>query len=89
MGKKHRRTRSTIKTSLSKKGWYENEFGELKKRMTKGEARRELYAKLVFLRCAQNEIIQLAVERARKAILEEEDLRVFEDITKALETDAY
>lgn len=88
MGKKYRRIRSAIKSELRKNGWYENEFGELTKRTTKAEARARLLEKKLFLRKAEQEIIQLAVERATRDIIEIEDRRVFADIERALETHA-
>jgi hypothetical protein len=45
MGKKHREVRKALKAetrTLEAQGWWENEFGELKKRTTKAEARRGL-----------------------------------------------
>lgn len=42
MGKKAHIRRSTVKSMLRTNGWYENEFGELKQKITKAEARRRL-----------------------------------------------
>ncbi len=78
MGKKHRRIRTLIKSELRKVYWFENEFGELKRRLTKGEARRQLWGKRLFLLSAQDEVIRIAVERATRSIQEEEDRKVFE-----------
>jgi hypothetical protein len=75
MGKKHRRIRTLIKSELREMYWFENEFGELKRRLSKGEARRHLWGKrLLFY--AEDEIMKIVVERARKEILEEEDKRI-------------
>jgi hypothetical protein len=48
-----------------------------KYRRTKGEARRQLCGCLRF----ENEIIRIAVERARKDILDKEDRRIFEELS--------
>jgi hypothetical protein len=80
MGKKHRRIRTQIKSELRRQGWREDEFGELKRRMTKGDARRHLLGQRLFFLQTEREIMDIAVEKARQEILEEEDKRIFQEI---------
>ena len=42
MGLKHRENRKAIKASLRLRGWRENEYGELTRKLSKAEARRTL-----------------------------------------------
>lgn len=78
MGKKHRCIRTQIKSE--RQGWREDEFGELKKRMTKRDAGRHLLDQRFLFSQAEREIIDIIVERARQDILEVEDKRIFQEI---------
>ena len=87
MGKKHRERRKQIKKELRAvpKGWRENEFGELKRKVSKAEAR-ERYLKAWDLRMkAEMEIIEAAARKVLEEIHAVEDARVFGDISLALE----
>lgn len=81
MGKKPRRIRTIIKSKLRKLHWFENEFGELKRRMTKGDARSQLWAKRLFLFRAMDDVVKITVERARKDILNEKDRIIFTELS--------
>lgn len=48
--------------------------------MTKGDARRHLLGQRLFFLQAEREIIDIAVEKARQEILEDEDKRIFQEI---------
>jgi len=83
MGKKHREKRKTIKAMLPR-GWRENEFGELVRKVSKADIRRALLGKcLVFremLLCAEDQIIESAQKRAMNDLMAIEDARVFGEI---------
>lgn len=85
MGKKHRETRKTIKSNLSKihnrcYGWRENEFGELSKKASKAEARRILLRRYLARMAMENDIIRLANKLAMDDVIAQEDTRVFDAI---------
>lgn len=106
MGQRHREKRKLVKARLREvKGeliklddhrTFENEFGELKKRMTKAEARRRLLFRRTvsiesvegLLRAygkqAAEEILLEMGQRALKDIQEEEDQRVFSMIDQCV-----
>jgi len=68
MGNKHRETRAKVKKALRMNGWYENEFGELKHRMTKEEARRALLVAQWRRIQMETQIIERVTEKAREEI---------------------
>lgn len=102
MGQRHREKRKQIKARLAEviklddHRTFENEFGELKKRMTKAEARRRLLFRRTIsiesveelLRAygkqAAEEILLEMGQRALKDIQEEEDQRVFSMIDQCV-----
>lgn len=84
MGKKARERRKREKALFGKvvrlHHWRENEFGELKRRMTKAEARRVLIAKAAFFARAEREIVSRMGDIAKADIQAEEDRRVLADL---------
>lgn len=76
MGRKHRANRTRVKKELRRLGWYENEFGELQKRLTKAEVRTLLLLRKRQLRLEmETRIIERAIEVAKADICAEEDAR--------------
>jgi hypothetical protein len=67
VGQKHREERKHVKAqarALERQGWYENEFGELKKRTTKANARRWL----VRFRRTLDEMTRASLEAGEKLL---------------------
>jgi hypothetical protein len=83
MGKKHREKRKIIKNMLPR-GWRENEFGELVRKVSKADIRRSLLGKYLFFRDmllhAKDDIIESAQRRAMDDLIAIEDARVFGEI---------
>lgn len=77
MGKKARERRKREKALFGKvvrlERWRENEFGELTRRMTKAEARRQLVAKAAVFARVEREIVSRMADVARRDIEAEED----------------
>lgn len=73
MGRRHREKRAHVKSILRANGLYENEFGEIKKRITKAEARAQILRRAAVERALVAEMTRKAVEE----IQAEEDRRVF------------
>lgn len=82
MGKRARRTRAKVKSLLRAHGWKENELGELKKRMTKAEARMRLLRSLAY----EKAIVDAMTEHARNEIMAIEDAAFTKSIDDALKT---
>jgi hypothetical protein len=79
MGRRHRIYRAQVKKALQHEGWSENEFGELTKRMSKADARRQL------LRRAYSwDVINAAIKKAHDEICAEEDARVLTEIDEII-----
>lgn len=80
MGKKARERRKKTKALFGKivrlERWRENEFGELKRRMTKAEARRRLVAKVAFA-AAERQIVDLLAQKALQEMYAIEDRHAF------------
>jgi hypothetical protein len=77
VGKRHRRQRKLAKLILFKRGYKETELGELKKTMSKAEARLRL-ANLITLRfLAETEILDALHNRSIRDIQAIEDANVF------------
>lgn len=88
MGKKARGRRSLVKKTLRVQGWYENELGEIKQRITKADARERLLHRKLLMRQAEKEIIDAMNKIARDEVTAVEDARFIEslnDAVKALE----
>lgn len=87
MGKKARERRKKEKAAYGKvvrlQRWRETEFGELKRRMTKAEARRQLIAKAAFFERAEREILERMATVVRDEIHAIEDRRFFAAINYA------
>ena len=88
MGRKHREVRKAIKARLKLRGWRENEFGELVKKGSKAEARRVLLQRQLLREHIENEIIELAVKRAREDICAIEDVLVFAQINEVTQMES-
>lgn len=73
MGNLARTRRAKVKAALRERGWYENELGELKKKMTKAEARKHL----LFQRYFEYDIVDRMSKQAIQDIQEYEDRRIF------------
>jgi hypothetical protein len=86
MGKKHREKRKVIKSMLPR-GWRENEFGELVRKVSKADERRAILGRhLIFIemmRCAEEDILQSVHKRAMDDLIADEDARVFGTINEA------
>lgn len=74
MGKLHRQRRSLVKKLTKPNSIYENEFGELKKRLNKSEAMKKILDHIKY----ENIVIDKCIEKARNDIYEIED-KVFLD----------
>jgi hypothetical protein len=86
MGKKHREKRKVIKSMLPR-GWRENEFGELVRKVSKADVRRAILGRhLLFIEMmshAEEDILQIAQKRAMDDLMADEDARVFGEINEA------
>ena len=82
MGRRHRVQRAKVKAALCKNGWYENEFGELKKKVSKSEARRRILAAQRTRRQIEAEIIDRATREAVNSICAEEDARILAELAE-------
>lgn len=84
MGNRHRQNRRAEKAQLRQLGWRENELGELAKRMTKAEARRNLIARAA----ARFEFERYAIETlslaARNDIYAIEDASFLADMKRTV-----
>ena len=85
MGRRHRVQRAKIKAALCKNGWYENEFGELKKKISKAEARRRILIAQRRRRQIEAEIIDRATREAVNSICAEEDARILAELDVLVE----
>jgi hypothetical protein len=86
MGKKHREKRKIIKSMLPR-GWRENEFGELVRKVSKADVRRAILGRhLLFIEMmnhAEDDVFQLVQRRAIEDIMAAEDLIAFGAINEA------
>jgi hypothetical protein len=82
MGRKHREIRKVVKARLRLMGWRENEFGELVKKGSKAEARRNLLTQKILFAMAERDIVESICRRAREDICAIEDAAVFAQINE-------
>lgn len=83
MGKRHRENRSKIKKILSsyeEYGFFENEFGELKKRYSKTQCRVNMLYRITLREKAQKQIIDHMALTATNDIQNEMDEIVFKQL---------
>lgn len=83
MGKRARDFRKATKAFIRRNkylGFVENDFGELKYKGTKEQARRRLAGAILFRLRAEREVIDLAVKRAMEDITAVEDARILAEL---------
>jgi hypothetical protein len=84
MGNRARKERAKYKAFIRKNGLYENELGELKKRITKAEARRRLVDRFLFRRqylsMMEADIMEAAIQKAHEEIIQIEDARILAEL---------
>jgi hypothetical protein len=75
VGKLHRLKRRIDKSTLKRLGLKETELGELRKDVSKAEARRRALWEYFIRVCVQPDLVEAASQRASKDIAAEEDAR--------------
>ena len=86
MGKKSRSKRAEVKRFLRKNpGYTTDEFGELKKKVSKQEARERLARGIRMRWQVEREIVEVATRTAMNEIQSLEDAKVFRDLDLAAE----
>ena len=88
MGRKHREIRKVVKARLRLMGWRENEFGELVKKGSKAEARRNLLTQKILFAMAERDIVESICRRAREDICAIEDAAVFAQVNESHHMDS-
>lgn len=89
MGKRHRRRRKWAKVILFKRGYRETELGELKKTMSKAEARLNLAKRIYFRFMAESEILEILVTESTRQLQAIEDAAFLETIGNAIAAHIY
>lgn len=82
MGRKHRENRKAVKARLRLMGWRENEYGELIKKRSKAEARRQLLSLKIILVGAEKDVVDSVCKKAREGLCAIEDALVFSQISE-------
>lgn len=86
MGKKSRSKRAEVKQFLRKNpGYTTDEFGELKKKVSKQEARERLARGIRLRWQAEREIVEAAMRTAMNELQSLEDARVFGELDLVVE----
>jgi hypothetical protein len=70
-------------------GWRENEYGELVKKRSKAEARRQLLSLKILLVGAEKDIVDSICKKAREEICAIEDALVFSNLNEMTHMESY
>lgn len=89
MGKRHRRRRKWAKVILFRRGYQETELGELKRTMSKAEARLQLAKRIHFRWMAQGEILDALVRESTRQVQAIEDAAFLQTIDNAIAAHIY
>lgn len=70
-------------------GWRENEYGELVKKRSKAEARRQLLSLKILLVGAEQDIVDSICKKAREEVCAIEDALVFSNLNEMTHMESY